>query len=198
VEQIAIASGHASGEGCGATSLLHGWRRAAIGSLLACMSLFMGNPARAAEEYEVKAAFLLNFTKFVEWPGAAFADLHSPLAICILGEDPFGNSLDDIVKGEAVNGHELVILRIRRAPEPKGCQVLYVASSEKDSARVLADLGPGVLTIGEGEKFLHEGGMIAFVIDNRRVRFDIDQRAAVRAMLTLSSRLMMVARTVQQ
>jgi hypothetical protein len=170
--------------------------------LLASIAVAIGHLALADEapplDYQVKAAFLLNFTKFVEWPGTAFTDAHSPLAICILGEDPFGNALDDMVKGEAVHGRELIIRRIRRAPESKACQVLFVASSGRDAAKILAESGPGVLTIGEGDKFLQDGGIIAFVIENRRVRFDIDQRAAMKAMLTLSSRLMMVARNVEQ
>jgi hypothetical protein len=147
-------------------------------------------------EYQVKAAFLLNFTKFVEWPPAAFADEHSPLAICILGEDPFGDTLNEIVKGEAVNGHEIVVSRVGRAPAPKACQVLFVTRAEKDVRKMLGELGPGVLTVGEGERFLQDGGVLAFVIENRRVRFDIDQRAAAKGMLNISSRLMNVARSV--
>jgi len=158
-------------------------------------------PALAAEteplEYQVKAAFLLNFTKFVDWPPAAFGDEHSPLSICILGEDPFGNALREIVKGEAVKGRELSISRIARTPAPKACQVLFISRAEKDARKVLAELGPGVLTVGEGDRFLQDGGVISFVIENRRVRFDIGQRAAARAMLTISSRLMNVARSVE-
>ncbi len=169
--------------------------------LLACLSI-TSCPARAAEaeplEYQVKAAFLLNFTKFVQWPASAFADENSPVAICILGEDPFGNTLDEMVKGEALNGRQLVVQRIRRQVEPKACQVLFVSKSEKDVARTLADLGTGVLTVGEGEKFLRDGGIIAFVIQDRRVRFDIDQAAAAKARITLSSRLMNVARSVEK
>jgi len=156
----------------------------------------VGQPARAAEEYELKAAFLLNFTKFVGWPRDAFADAHAPLAICILGEDPFGDTLSEMVKGEAANGHELVVQRIRRAPEPKSCQVLFVARTERDIARLLGELGPGILTVGEGDRFLEDGGIIAFVVEDRRVRFDIAQSAAAKARLALSSRLMKVARTV--
>ncbi len=169
--------------------------------LLAWLFVTASYPARAAEaeplEYQVKAAFLLNFTKFVDWPPAAFAEEHSPLAICILGEDPFGNALNEIVKGEAVKGRELTIARIARAPAPKTCQVLFVSRSKKDVRRILAELGPGVLTVGEGDRFLQDGGVVAFVIENRRVRFDIGQRAAARAMLTISSRLMNVARSVE-
>ena len=181
--------------------LRSGLALAAAVLLLACVSV-TSYPARAAAaeplEYQVKAAFLLNFTKFVQWPASAFADENSPVAICILGEDPFGNALNEMVKGEALNGRQLVVQRIRRAPEPKSCQVLFVAKSEKDAARTLADLGTGVLTVGEGEKFLRDGGMIAFVIQDRRVRFDIDQAAAAKARLTLSSRLMNVARSVEK
>jgi hypothetical protein len=148
-------------------------------------------------EYQVKAAYLLNFTKFVQWPESAFSDQRSPLAICILGEDRFGTSLDEIVKGEVVNGHELVVQRIRRVTEARSCQVVYIGAPEKEAPKILDDLRPGILTVGEGEKFLEHGGIIAFVIENRRVRFDIDQRAAGRSMLTLSSRLMSVARSVK-
>ena len=159
-------------------------------------------PLRAADEqpleYQVKAAFLLNFTKFVEWPATAFADEHSPLAICILGEDPFGNTLSEMVKGEGVNGHEIVIQRIRRAPAPKSCQVLFVGRAEREAARILSELGPGVLTVGEGEKFLQDGGIVAFVIEDRRVRFDINQRAVGNSALKLSSKLFNVARQVEK
>lgn len=176
-------------------------RVAAIVLLWTCVLVIFDYPARADEqplEYQVKAAFLLNFTKFVQWPATAFADQRSPLAICILGEDPFGNALADMVKGEAVNGREIVIQRIAHDPAPKACQVLFVARSQKEARRILAELGPGVLTVGEGGKFLQDGGIIAFVIEDRRVRFDIAQSAAARAMLTISSRLMNVARSVEK
>jgi hypothetical protein len=149
-------------------------------------------------EYRVKAAFLLHFTKFVEWPPAAFADDRAPFRICVLGEDPFGSALDQIVQGESLNGRKLVVQRLHRAPEPKLCQVIFVSAQEKEIPRTLAPLGPGVLTVGEGEEFLRAGGMIAFVLDNRRVRFDISQRAAAAAQLTVSSRLLSVARGVEK
>jgi YfiR/HmsC-like len=180
----------------------HRRRNLSIAWLVALLSIAASGLARAAEEapleYQVKAAFLLNFTKFVGWPATAFAAEHSSLAICILGEDPFGNALNEMVKGESVNGHELVIQRIQRPPESKSCQVLFVARADREAAKILAELGPGILTVGEGEKFLQDGGIVAFVVENRRVRFDIDQRAAAKAMLTISSRLLNVARTVER
>ena len=151
-----------------------------------------------AAEYQVKAAFLLNFTKFVEWPASAFEDANSPLAICILGDDPFGGALDDLVQGESVNGRKLAVERIRSAPRPKSCQVLYINKAEKGVSAVLSGLGAGVLTVGDGDGFAREGGIIAFVLDGRHVRFDINQRAASDASLAISSRLLNVARTVHK
>jgi hypothetical protein len=157
-------------------------------------------PASAQQplEYQVKAAFLLNFTKFVEWPPSAFNAPDAPLVLCILGEDPFGAALDQVVAGEVVNGRKVAVERIKRAPAPQSCQVLFVSGAGKDAAKILSDLGPGVLTVGEGADFLRGGGMIAFVIENRRVRFDIHQAVAEKAGLALSSRLLSVARSVDK
>ena len=156
---------------------------------------------RAADqslEYRVKAAFLLNFTKFIEWPPAAFGQPDSPISICILGEDPFGPALDQTVTGEVVNGRRVIVQRIKRAPSPGSCQVLFISRSERDVAAVLTGLGPGVLSIGEGEGFIHNGGMIGFVIENRRVRFGINEAAAENAGIKLSSKLLNVAATVER
>jgi hypothetical protein len=146
-------------------------------------------------EYQVKAAFLLNFTKFVEWPATEPTDSHTPFAICIFGEDPFGKALDEVIEGETLNDRKVIVRRIDA--EPLGsCQVLFLSKSVTQVPHILATVGSGVLTVGEGEGFIHEGGIIAFVIENRRVRFDINQRAAQHAGLTLSSRLLSVARSV--
>ena len=144
-------------------------------------------------EYEVKSAFLLNFTKFVAWPPAAATE--SPFTICIFGDDPFGRLLDQMVSGETVGGRKLVIQRIGRN-KPASCQIVFAGRNETDLAEALSGLAPGVLTVGEGEEFLREGGMIAFVVEDRRVRFDVSQRAALRAGLKISSKLLSVARSV--
>jgi|SRR5450432_1306688 hypothetical protein len=149
-------------------------------------------------EYKVKAAFLLNFTKFIEWPAAAFGESDSPIVICVLGDDPFGSTLDQTVAGEVVNGRGVAVQRIKEAPSPKSCQVLFVSRPEKDVLKILPGGGSGILTIGEGESFVHDGGMIAFVVENRRVRFSINQTAAENAGLKLSSRLLSVARSVKK
>jgi len=157
-----------------------------------------GQAVNPSLEYQVKAAFLLNFTKFVDWPPGAFAAADSPIAICILGNDPFGRILDDIVQGEGVNNRKAIVQRVSQIPGPRACQVVFFSSTEKDVPKTLSSLGSGILTVGEGERFLRDGGMIAFVIENRRVRFDINQTVAAKAELNLSSKLLSVARTVEK
>lgn len=154
------------------------------------------NAGQQSLEYRVKAAFLLNFTKFVEWPASELPDSNT-FGVCILGNDPFGSVLDQIIEGESINGRKLTVWRTR-PNSPKACQVLFVSKSERDNAQILSGFGPGVLTIGEGDAFLHDGGMIAFVIENRRVRFDIDLTPAAKAGLKISSKLLSVARSVEE
>jgi hypothetical protein len=168
--------------------------------LLAALGMVLPFACEGADqplEYRVKAAFLLNFTKFIEWPVAAFAAQDSPIDICIMGEDPFGGALDEIVAGEVVNGRRVAIQRIKHVPLPKTCAVLFAGRPERDVAKLLLGLGPGVLTVGEGEGFLRDGGMIAFVIENRRVRFEVNRTAAEKGGIKLSSRLLNVAKPVE-
>ena len=154
-------------------------------------------------EYQVKAAFLLNFTKFVDWPPTSFANPDSPITICILGKDPFGPVLDEIVRGETVNARKVTVQRISQPPisqqaGAQTCHVVFVGEPDQEISRTLSGLGRGVLTVGEGDRFLRDGGMVALVVDNRRVRFDINQRAATGAGLGLSARLLNVARAVEK
>jgi hypothetical protein len=167
-------------------------------SVLSLLSILTaGFPLRIdgeAIEYQVKAAYLLNFIRFTEWPSNAFMDAESPFTICVLGEDPFGSTLDQILSGETVNGRKVQAKRIKNAPGSGACQVLYIAEPAKNPPPV----GPGVLTVGEGQGFVKEGGIIAFVLDNRRVRFGINQTAAAGAGLKLSARLLNVAGFVEK
>jgi hypothetical protein len=166
-----------------------------IYAVLAIHALELHADEAPSLEYHVKAAFLLNFTRFVEWPSTEPAD--APFPICILGRDPFGSALDRMLEGESVDGHKLVIRRIKR-DQTQSCRIVFAERSERDLSKLLPGLGRGVLTVGEGDGFLREGGMIAFVIDNRRVRFDINQAAASAAALRISSKLLNVARSVEK
>ena len=168
-------------------------------AILCWASVRPAYPALApASEYQVKAAYLLNFTKFIEWPAAqSSSDSSSPFLVCIVGNDPFGKLLDEIIDGETLNGHKL---EIRRATlqNSAGCQVVFFSKSAPPIPKGLVAPNSGVLLVGEGEDFLKQGGAIAFVIQNRRVQFDINQFAAQRSGLILSSRLLNVARTVSK
>ena len=147
-------------------------------------------------EYQVKAAFLFNFTKFVQWPAAAYPSANAPFTICILGDDPFGRALDDIVQGESVNGHKIDVERIR-ADAQTNCQVEYVARNSSIPP-IASAAGSGVLTVGEGDEFVRQGGIVGFILDDRRVRFEINLKAAMNAGLKLSSKLLAVARSVEK
>jgi len=169
--------------------------------LAAALSLLLIGLTCAAQgpsEYQVKAAFLLNFMKFVAWPPGALGNAGSPLSICILGDDPFGKDIDQIVEGETIGGRPVAIERVRKLPLPRSCNVLFVSRSEKDISEMMSGLPPGVLTVSDRDRFLQEGGMIAFVIADRRVRFDINQAAAMRASLTMNPLMLAVARSVQR
>ena len=149
---------------------------------------------REAAEYEVKAAYLLNFTKFVEWPRTQDDPAAETFSICILGDDPFGGTLDQLVRNEAVNGRPIAVRRIRRLEE--SCEVLFVSRSERDVFRVLSRVTKGVLTVGEEPGFLRDGGMINLLVEDRRVRFDVNLEKAESSSLRISSRLLGVARSV--
>ncbi len=114
-----------------------------------------------------------------------------------MGKDPFARILDDMVAGEAVNGRRVAVRRMSESPAPRGCQGRFYRGARKRSLPgILGGLGRGVLTVGEGEGFIRAGGIIAFVVQDRRVRFDIAQSAAEGAALKLSSQLLAVARSV--
>lgn len=148
-------------------------------------------------EYQVKAAFLFNFAKFVEWPPPVDA-VNEPFTICLLG-DPFGPILDNTVRNENLDGRPLAIRRLTSADDPRQCQILFFRASETDDApdilRTL-DNAP-VLTVGENANFIAVGGMIRFVQTGRRIRFEINPDAAERASLKISSRLLRVADIVR-
>jgi hypothetical protein len=178
--------------------------RRCLPALLVCGAIFGAQlgTARAADlEREVKAAVLYNFAKFAEWPPEAFPEPASPSApvtFCVLGDDALGDSLETLVKGETLNGRRLVVHRPRDAQRSRDCHVLFVSPAEKGRiSEILAALrGTSTLTVGEGKDFLDQGGMIRLFLEENRVRFDINLDAAERSHLTLSSKLLRLARTV--
>ena len=149
-------------------------------------------------EYQVKAAYILNFLKFVEWPGDPSANMRERWIIGVVGENPFGDGLTQIITGKTVQGHELEVKQFRPGEDVRGCRVLFISESEKKRLpSTLAALnGSSVLTVGDTDHFIESGGMIQFVMEEKRVRFAIDISATSRARLKLSSKLLSLARTV--
>jgi hypothetical protein len=143
----------------------------------------------------VKAAYLSNFGRFVEWPATAKGTPNAPFNVCILGEDPFGAALDAALAGETIDQAPLVARRILRPEDAVNCRVLFISSSEEDRLKtILADLDKAsVLTVGDSPEFARHGGMIQFVLEGNRVRFEINLPAARRVGLNLSSELLKLA-----
>jgi len=154
--------------------------------------------ATVASEYQLKAVFLFNFTQFVDWPPEAFPDSSSPVVIGVLGKDPFGDYLDETVRGETVNGRPLTVQRYSRVDEIKTCHVLFVSDSEADRmAQILASLkGRSILTVGDADNFIRLGGVIGFATVANKVRLKISLDSAQAARLTISSKLLRPAEVV--
>jgi hypothetical protein len=164
--------------------------------LLLLLLLLTAAPLRAqAPEYDLKAAFLFNFAKFVEWPASAFAGERAPLTICVYGEDPFGPALDAVVQNERVGERSLLVQRPDSVDDLDECHVLFIARSEKGRlGEVMEQIkGEPVLTVSDTDGFLRAGGVINFILEGSKVRFLIGQEAAQRSGLRISSKLMRLA-----
>jgi hypothetical protein len=146
----------------------------------------------APTEYQVKAAFLYNFAKFVEWPDA---QPRAPFVIGVLGEDPFGPVLDQTVTGKTVMSRPFAVRRLADAADAPQVDILFIAASERARLpEVLGRLrGANVLTVGDSESFVDRGGMVGFRTAGNMVRFDINLREANRAGLKISSQLLRLA-----
>jgi YfiR/HmsC-like len=154
---------------------------------------------KSAGEYQVKAAFLYNFAKFVEWPPNAFSDPKQPMGVCIYGRDPFGRALEDALFGKFIGDRPVILGRAIQFQDLAGCQVVFVSASEREPAADLANRlkGRAVLLVGESEGFAASGGTIQFTIEDSRVRFVINPDAADRAGLKISSKLLALAKIVR-
>lgn len=154
---------------------------------------------REALEYEVKAAMLVNFAKFVDWPAQAFPDSRAPLVIALVGRDPFGGLIEETVRDRVVGGHPIVVRKLEALPaRESAAHIVFLARSEKRrSADLLAALaGRPVLTVSDAEGFTQAGGMIGLSIENERVAFQVNRGAAQRAGLSISSRLLKLASSI--
>jgi hypothetical protein len=170
-------------------------------SWLAVMCLAFALPAPAQkptfDERDVKAVFLFNFVQFVDWPAAAFTSPDAPVVIGVLGDDPFGSLLDQVVEGEVVKGRQLSVERFRRVEDIKVCHVLFISPSEAAMyEHILTVLNSQpTLTVGETANFTSRG-MVRFLTERNRVRLEVNMNAVKGAGLTISSNLLRAARIV--
>jgi hypothetical protein len=168
--------------------------------LAACALIAWGlTPAVAAPptEHEVKAAYLFNFAKFTEWPAEAMGGPTEPFVIGVLGRDPIAEALPEVLRGAEVRGHPVVVENWSDVRDVRA-HILFIGADESFSLPwVLRELeGRPLLTVGDADGFVERGGMVRFLVQDQRVRFEIDRRRAERAGLSMSSQLLRVARRV--
>ena len=152
------------------------------------------------DEYQVKAAFLYNFAKFVDWPPQGFKDAADPIAICIAGETPIYAQLDSAVAGKMAGNRSFAVRKVSDAQHTDGCHILFIGLAEqKHMPALLAGIRKwGVLTVGETPEFIPNGGVVNFKLESGRVRFEINLEAAEQEQLRISSKLLSLAEIVKR
>lgn len=168
--------------------------------LLALIVIFFSNlftaNAQTPTEYQVKAALIYNFAKFVEWPSLRAAS--EPIVIGILGEDPFGQDFEAVTKNKTANGRPVVIKRFANLQSLTPCHILFIGNDQRATlGKVLAAAGNGLLTVGEMDHFAEDGGMIHMKLVAGKVRFVINNAAAERAGVKISARLLAIAHVIR-
>lgn len=165
------------------------------GAALGSMPLL--SMAAATPEYQIKAAFLFHFVQFVDWPDSAFETPSDPLVVGILGDDPFGSTLDEIMRDEKVHGRSITIERYASAENARRCHLLFVSLRSAMLRGAMDQLGPApILTVSDAEGFLEQGGIVRLFTEQGRIRIGINLQAAERARLRLSSKLLRSAQVV--
>jgi hypothetical protein len=185
---------------CGSNPVLR--RLHAIVAIMWLLIALPGMQAQSARpsEYDVKAAYLFNFSRFVEWPPKSAETANDSFAICVLGRDPFGTALNSTVARETIAGKSVVAKQIVSPQDAEHCRVLFISSSEdRRLKQILAALGTAsILTVSDLPRFTERGGMVQFVLAENRVRFEVNSAITERAGLTLSSELLKVAVNVRR
>lgn len=176
-------------------------KRITVAKAIFLLSLFLltGTGARASDlaEYQVKAAYLYNFAKFVEWPERAFSGPDAAVTFCVIGDDLFGPALDAL-QTKTVKNRKVAVKRMSGTGDLGTCQVLFISPTEEDrlDAILLPLKGHPTLVVGDTERFARRGGMIGFLMERNKVVFEVNENAAKRAGLLVSSQLLKLARTV--
>lgn len=158
-----------------------------------------GSPeSNSSVEYQVKAAFLFNFAKFVDWPPETFQSEKAPITLCVFRQDPFGGALDEIIRGKTINSREVLARRINELPDLKACQLVFVSAKEdKLLSEILDSLGgASALVVGESEGFAERGGAVQFFLEDHKLRFAVNVDTVQRTRLIVSAKLLALARIV--
>jgi hypothetical protein len=177
------------------------WAVSLLASLTLVISLILSSASGQSvgnSEYDIKAAFLFHFAQFVEWPSDAFKDQGSPVTYCTVGDDPFHGALDRALAGRTLGMRPLHVQHFKAGRQIQTCQIVFLGANEKNvMGATLATLRPDpVLTVGDSEHFVQEGGMIGFLLEDNKVRFEVNLEAAERSNLKISSKLLALARNV--
>lgn len=178
------------------------WSRLTLGPLLVVLlTLFAAGAERTGEqssEYRVKAAFLFHFAQLVDWPAEPVTGADHPVSLCTLGEDPFQGVLEATVAGKAIGSRTIRVLHLLSPQELQVCQIIFLDKAQSNRIPMLvADLhNAPILTVGETAGFLDAGGMICFLLEGKKVRFEINLNAADSAKLKVGSRLLILAQRV--
>ena len=152
-------------------------------------------------DFQVKAAFLINFPKYVDWPASAFAETNSPIIVAIFGDENVANEVQKMIgDGRMIGGHPLILKRIAREEEiNRDCHILFISASERQQLPSILEKirGEKILTVSESGDFLDEGGIINLARQGRKIRLQVNLTAAGNAQLKISSRLLVAADVVK-
>jgi YfiR/HmsC-like len=172
---------------------------AVIGIAVLCIA-FPATPASAQSvtDDQVKAAYIFNFAKFIEWPSQVFAAKDAPMNFCVLGRSPVVDELDSSIGGKSVNGHTIMVKHLHGPDEIKDCHLIFLAASagKQQQKLIQAAKGSAVLLVAETPGFARSGGTINFITESGRLLFEVNVNAAESAHLRISSKLLALARIV--
>ncbi len=176
------------------------WVVALIGLAMLCLSATSSRGAEVLKEYELKAAFLYNFTKFIEWPTNRFQDANAPFVVAVAGNSPCTAELEEIAQERKINGRSLIIKLVKTPEAAKGAHVLFVSVSEDARLKewLTAAHNAGILSVGESEPFFKQGGIINFILEGEKIRFDLNIGRADATGLRVSAQLQKLARSVRR
>jgi hypothetical protein len=170
-------------------------------ALIVLLGTIAPDPAHGqkVDEYQLKAAYMYNFAKFVDWPAQTFHSPVQPIVFCVLGQTPLSRALGDELEGKIVDRRPLVFRQLTDSKQAAQCQVLFVGAPDKKPLRqILDEVKPfNLLTVGEVEGFTNQGGVIRFVLDDGRVRLEFNLDAADDARLRISSKLLSLGKIIR-